>query len=201
MLRTTDEKKLVELADHSEVPVINGLTNNSHPCQLIADIMTFEEYRGDITGKRIAWCGDGNNMARTWIEAAVAFSFELWLACPEELMPSEDCLDWAKNKGAKVFHTEIPELAVEGADCVVTDTWVSMGDKNLDRRRELLYSYRVDENLIKKANKDAIFMHCLPAHRDEEVSSEVLDGPRSAVWDEAENRLYAQKGILTWCLT
>jgi ornithine carbamoyltransferase len=201
MMRTTENNKLAELASYAEVPVINGLTDHSHPCQLMADIMTFEEHKGDISGKRIAWCGDGNNMARTWIEAAARFDFELRLACPSELAPPQDAIDWAVGKGATIVSTTIAEDAVDGVDCVVTDTWVSMGDTEAEKRRSLLSPYRVDRRLMERAAKDAIFMHCLPAHREEEVTAEVLDGPQSVIWDEAENRLHAQKGILAWCLS
>jgi len=200
MMRTNENKKLAELATHAEVPVINGLTDHSHPCQLMADIMTFEEHRGDIAGKRIAWCGDGNNMARSWIEAAARFDFEMRLACPPELAPPQDAIDWATVEGAKILSTTDPKEAVDGVDCVVTDTWVSMGDTEAEKRHNLLTPYKVDNRLMARASKDAIFMHCLPAHRDEEVTAEVMDGPQSVVWDEAENRLHAQKGILAWCL-
>ena len=200
MMRTTENETLVELAHYAEVPVINGLTNRSHPCQLIADIMTFEEHRGNIAGRRVAWCGDGNNMARTWIEAAAQFEFELRLACPPELAPPDDAIDWARGKGATVVSTTDPEEAVDDVDCVVTDTWVSMGDTEADKRHNLLSPYRVDDRLMGRAAEDAIFMHCLPAHREEEVTTDVIDGPQSVVWDEAENRLHAQKGILAWCL-
>ena len=201
MMRTNKVTKLSELASHAEIPVINGLTDHSHPCQLMADIMTFEEHRGDIAGKRIAWCGDGNNMSRSWVEAAARFNFELRLACPTELAPPQDTIDWARSEGATIVSTTDPNEAVDGVDCVVTDTWVSMGDSDADRRRNLLEPYRVDRRLMDRAAKDAIFMHCLPAHRDEEITAEILDGPQSVIWDEAENRLHAQKGILAWCLS
>tara|TARA_R110002110_G_scaffold282201_2_gene496625 strand:- start:2864 stop:3790 length:927 start_codon:yes stop_codon:yes gene_type:complete len=201
MMRTTENDKLAELASYAEVPVINGLTDHSHPCQLMADIMTFEEHRGDIGGKRIAWCGDGNNMTRSWIEAAGRFGFEMRLACPPELAPPQDAIDWATDQGATIVSTTDPDEAVDGADCVVTDTWVSMGDTEADKRHNLLSPYRVDQRLMDRAANDAIFMHCLPAHRDEEVTADVLDGPQSVIWDEAENRLHAQKGILAWCLS
>ena len=201
MMRTNKVTKLSELASHAEIPVINGLTDHSHPCQLMADIMTFEEHRGDIAGKRIAWCGDGNNMSRSWVEAAARFDFELRLACPTELAPPQGTIDWARSEGATIVSTTDPNEAVDGVDCVVTDTWVSMGDSDADRRRNLLEPYRVDRRLMDLAAKDAIFMHCLPAHRDEEITAEILDGPQSVIWDEAENRLHAQKGILAWCLS
>ena len=201
MMRTTENDKLAELASYAEVPVINGLTDHSHPCQLMADIMTFEEHKGDIGGKRIAWCGDGNNMARTWIEAAARFDFEMRLACPPELAPPQDAIDWAVGEGATIVSTTDADEAVDGVDCVVTDTWVSMGDTEAEKRHNLLSPYRVDRRLMDRAAKDAIFMHCLPAHREEEVTADVLDGPQSVIWDEAENRLHAQKGILAWCLS
>ncbi|MEX2453820.1 MAG: ornithine carbamoyltransferase [Rhodospirillaceae bacterium] len=200
MMRTTADETLAELARFAQVPVINGLTGRSHPCQLMADIMTFEEHRGEIAGKRIAWCGDGNNMARTWIEAAARFEFEMRLACPPELAPPPDAIAWARAQGANILSTTDPEEAVDGADCVVTDTWVSMGDTEAEKRHNLLSRYRVDARLMQRAAPNAIFMHCLPAHRDEEATRDVLDGPQSVIWDEAENRLHAQKGILAWCL-
>lgn len=203
MIRTTKEEKLLELAEHASVPVINGLTDRTHPCQLMADVMTFEEHRGPIAGRVVAWSGDGNNMAASWIHAAARFDFELRLATPEALRPPPDVLEWAAAQpGGRTVVTSDVEEAVEGADCVVTDTWVSMGDDNGDslRRHNLLKPYQVNRRLMDKAKPEAIFMHCLPAHRGEEVTDEVIDGPRSVVWDEAENRLHAQKGILLWCL-
>ncbi|MFO1061625.1 MAG: ornithine carbamoyltransferase [Dongiaceae bacterium] len=200
MLRTTREEKLLELAAHASVPVINGLTDRTHPCQLMADVMTVEEHLGPIAGRRVAWSGDGNNMATSWIHAAVQFEFELLLACPQELMPPADVLRWAGQQGGKVSVTSDVDAAVKGADCIVTDTWVSMGDGEAAVRHNLLAPYRVDERLMGLAKPDAIFLHCLPAHRGEEVTDGVIDGPHSVVWDEAENRLHAQKAILTWCL-
>jgi ornithine carbamoyltransferase len=200
MLRTTREEKLLELAEHASVPVINGLTDRTHPCQLMADVMTVEERLGPIAGRRVAWSGDGNNMATSWIHAAVQFEFELRLACPKELMPPSDVLRWAGQQGGRVSVTSDVDAAVRGADCIVTDTWVSMGDSEAAVRHNLLAPFRVDERLMGLARPDAVFLHCLPAHRGEEVTDAVIDGPRSAVWDEAENRLHAQKAILTWCL-
>ena len=200
MLRTTDEEKLLEMAEHATVPVINGLTDRTHPCQLMADVMTFEEHLGAIAGRKIAWSGDGNNMATSWIHAAERFGFELHLACPEELRPPPEVVDWACRQGAKIVVTSDVEAAVADADCVVTDTWISMGGQVSADRHNMLRSYQVDERLMQRAKKDAIFMHCLPAHRGEGVTPGVIDGPQSAVWDEAENRLHAQKGILYWCL-
>jgi ornithine carbamoyltransferase len=201
MLRTTKVEKLLELADSASVPVINGLTNRTHPCQIMADVMTFEEHLGPINGRTVAWCGDGNNMATSWIHAAVQFGFELRLACPAPLAPPLPVLAWAKSRGGRVSVTTDVAAAVGDADCVVTDVWVSMGDEPVGSlHHNLLASYRVDERVMAMARPNAIFMHCLPAHRGEEVTSGVIDGPQSAVWDEAENRLHAQKGILTWCL-
>ena len=203
MMRTTTEAKLRDMASHATVPVINALTDRTHPCQLMADVMTYEEHRGPIAGKIVAWSGDGNNMATSWIQAAVQFGFELRIACPEGLAPPADVLEWAKARGGKIAVSHDPEAAVTDADCVVTDTWVSMGDEDaasFGRRHNLLRPYQVDKRLMAMAKKDAVFMHCLPAHRGEEVTADVIDGPQSVVWDEAENRLHAQKGIMAWCL-
>ena len=200
MLRCTKEEKLLELAANADVPVINGLTDRTHPCQLMADVMTFEEHRGPIGGRAIAWSGDGNNMATSWIHAAVQFDFELRLAVPDELPPPPEVVRWARERGARVHVTADPVEAVTGADCVVTDVWVSMGDTGVADNHNLLAPYRVDSAMMGHARDDAIFMHCLPAHRGEEVTAAVIDGPQSAVWDEAENRLHAQKGILVWAL-
>ena len=200
MLRTTSEAKLRELAEHATVPVINGLTDRTHPCQLLADVMTFEQHLGPIAGRKVTWSGDGNNMATSWIHAAERFGFGLHLACPRELNPPADVVDWARQRGASIEVTSDVEAAVRNSDCVVTDTWISMGDQDTSDRHNLLRGYQVDERLMKLANPGAIFMHCLPAHRGEEVTAGVIDGPQSVVWDEAENRLHAQKGILYWCL-
>jgi ornithine carbamoyltransferase len=200
MIRTTQASKLEELAQHATVPVINGLTDASHPCQLMADVMTLEEHKGGARGKIVAWSGDGNNVAVSWVQAAVRFEFELRLACPAEVAPPRRVLDWARAQGGRVRLTTDPYEAVAGADCVVTDTWVSMGVEANVNRHNMLAPYRVDERLMATAKPGAIFMHCLPAKRGEEVTAGVIDGPQSVVWDEAENRLHAQKGILTWCL-
>ena len=200
MIRTDDPAKLTELAENATVPVINGLTDDSHPCQLMADVMTFEEHAGPIAGRTVAWCGDGNNMATSWIQAAVRFNFTLKLACPELLMPDPKIVDWAKAEGGDITVSQDVEAMVAGADCLIADTWVSMGDDDAESRHNLLASYRVDQRLMNLAKPEALFMHCLPAHRGEEVTAEVIDGPRSVVWDEAENRLHAQKGILAWCM-
>ncbi len=200
MLRTDRVSKLLEMAEHATVPVINGLTEASHPCQLMADVLTFEEHRGPIAGQVVAWCGDGNNVARSWIEAAARFGFTLRLATPEALRPSDEVLAWARAEGAAVEVTTDPEAAVAGARCVVADTWVSMADDPVQNRHNLLAPYQVNAALMAKAAPDAIFMHCLPAHRGEEVTVDVIDGPQSVVFDEAENRLHAQKGVLAWAL-
>lgn len=201
MIRTDTAEKLLELAAHATVPVINGLTDRTHPCQLMADVLTFEEHRGPIAGKVVAWVGDGNNVAASWIHAAARFDFELRLACPKPLQPPADIVAWARAQGSRVQVSEDPRAAVAGAACVVTDTWVSMGATNVDERHKLLAPFRVDDDLMALASADALFMHCLPAHRGDEVTDTVIDGPQSVVWDEAENRLHAQKGILIWCLT
>jgi ornithine carbamoyltransferase len=200
MIRTLDHEQVLELARYATVPVINGLTKHSHPCQVMADVLTFEEHRGAIKGRTIAWTGDANNVLTSWMHAADRFDFELRVATPPELMPNKKLLDWVKQSGASIVIGEDPEAAVKGADCVVTDTWVSMGDKGEYRRHNLLKPYQVNKRLMAKADSKAIFMHCLPAHRGEEVTDEVMDGPQSVVFDEAGNRLHAQKGILAWCL-
>jgi ornithine carbamoyltransferase len=198
MIRMLDHDALRELSEYATVPVINGLTKTSHPCQVMADILTYEEHRGSLKGAKIAWTGDANNVLRSWIHAAGRFDFELHVATPAELEPAPDLMEWARREGAKVTLTERPEEAVEGADCVITDCWVSMGDTE-GTRHNLLRPYQVDERLMARAAKNAVFMHCLPATRGEEVTDSVMDGPQSVVFDEAENRLHAQKGILAWC--
>ena len=200
MIRTLDADALTELACNATVPVINGLTRRSHPCQVVADVMTFEERRGPIRGCTVAWTGDANNVLTSWMQAAKQFEFQLRVATPPELAPKKPLIEWIKSSGATIDVGNDPEDAVKGADCVVTDTWVSMGDRNGARRHNLLKPYQVNGRLMARAKPDAIFMHCLPAHRGEEVTDEVMDGPQSVVFDEAENRVHAQKGILTWCL-
>ena len=201
MIRILDPKALAELAKHATVPVINGLTRRSHPCQAMADVMTFEERKGSIKGRTVAWTGDANNVLTSWMQAAERFDFRLRVATPPELKPKKWLLDWVKSSGADIAIGKDPEEAVRDADCVVTDTWVSMGDRDgVSRRHNLLKRYQVNGRLMAKAKPDAIFMHCLPAHRGQEVTDEVIDGPQSVVFDEAENRLHAQKGILAWCL-
>jgi ornithine carbamoyltransferase len=201
VIRALDHEMVAELARHATVPVINGLTRRSHPCQVMADVMTFEEHRGSIRGKTVAWTGDSNNVLASWAHAAERFDFSLRIASPPELRPKKWLLDWIKGSGAAIRLGTDPEEAVKGADCVVTDTWVSMGDKEANRRHNLLKRYQVNARLMARAKPDALFMHCLPAHRGEEVTDEVIDGPQSVVFDEAENRLHAQKGILAWCLS
>jgi ornithine carbamoyltransferase len=200
MIRALDAEQVLELARYATVPVINGLTRRSHPCQVLADVMTFEEHRGPIRGRTVAWSGDANNVLSSWMHAAERFSFRLRVATPPELAPKKPVLDWVRASGAAIEIGTDPEAAVRGADCVVTDTWVSMGERNGARRHNLLKRYQVNATLIAQAKPNAIFMHCLPAHRGEEVTAEVMDGPQSVVFDEAENRLHAQKGILLWCL-
>jgi len=200
MIRTNQPRKLDDLARYATVPVINGLTDTSHPCQIMADVMTLQEKKGPVAGKVVAWSGDGNNVAASWVHAAVRFGFTFRLACPEELSPPQRLIDWARREGGRVELTADPVEAVAGADCVVTDTWISMGVEASVNRHNMLAQYRVDEQLMAHAKPNAIFMHCLPAKRGEEVTPGVIDGPQSVVWDEAENRLHAQKGILTWCL-
>ncbi|HEY0834727.1 MAG TPA: ornithine carbamoyltransferase [Azospirillum sp.] len=203
MVRTGPEERLLELARHATVPVINALTNESHPCQIMADILTFEEHRGPIGGRVVAWSGDGNNVAASWIHAAVRFGFELRLACPDTLSPPPALMAWAEREGrGNVIRVKTPEEAVRDADCVVTDAWVSMNNTDEEKadRHAALGPYQVNEALMAHAKPDALFMHCLPAHRGEEMTEGVIDGPQSVVWDEAENRMHAQKAILAWCL-
>jgi ornithine carbamoyltransferase len=201
MLRTGPHETLTELAAHATVPVINGLTCRSHPCQVMADVMTFEELKGPIKGRTIAWIGDANNVATSWVHAAARFGFKLRIAAPKAFGPSAALLDWAEREGADIEVSEDPLEAARGADCVVTDVWVSMSDNDANKREQALRSFQVDAKVMAQAAKDAIFMHCLPAHRGDEVTAEVIDGPQSVVWDEAENRLHVQKAILAWCLS
>jgi ornithine carbamoyltransferase len=200
MIRTLEHEMLMELARYATVPVINGLTRRSHPCQVMADVMTFEEHRGSIRGRKVAWTGDANNVLASWMHAAHQFEFKLAVATPAELAPKKPLLDWIRSSGADIRIGQDAERAVADADCVVTDTWVSMGDRGGERRHNLLKHYQVNARLMERAKPEAIFMHCLPAHRGDEVTDDVIDGPQSVVFDEAENRLHAQKGILVWCL-
>ncbi|SFU87863.1 ornithine carbamoyltransferase [Methylobacterium sp. 174MFSha1.1] len=200
MIRILDHGMMLELAEYASIPVINGLTKDSHPCQIMADVMTFEEHRGPIKGRTVAWSGDSNNVLASWAHAAARFDFKLNVACPPELPVPESLIARAKAEGAELKVTADPFEAVAGADAVVTDCWVSMGDEDEAHRHNLLMPYQVNGRLMGAAAKDAVFMHCLPAHRGEEVTADVIDGPQSVVFDEAENRLHAQKGILAWCL-
>jgi ornithine carbamoyltransferase len=199
MIRLLDHEMVEELAANASIPVINGLTKWSHPCQVMADVMTYEEHKGPIAGATVAWSGDSNNVLVSWAHAAVKFGFKLKVASPKELSADPELRDWLKrSKAVELGHD--PQAAAEGADCVVSDAWVSMGDDNATKRHNLLRPYQVNAELMKLAKKDAIFMHCLPAHRGEEVTDDVIDGPQSVVFDEAENRLHAQKAILAWAL-
>ena len=202
MIRTYEEATLLEMAEHATVPVINGLTNRTHPCQIMADVMTYEEHRGPISGKRVVWAGDGNNVCASFIHAAGQFGFDFTFTGPEPLDPEEKFMAFARAKGSKVIIERDPVRAVTGADLVVTDTWVSMHDPESakERRHNQLSPYQVNDALMAHANKGALFMHCLPAHRNDEVTSAVMDGPHSVVFDEAENRLHAQKAVMRWCL-
>jgi ornithine carbamoyltransferase len=200
MIRILNHDALLELAQYATVPVINGLTRRSHPCQVMADVMTFEEHRGPIQGRTVAWSGDDNNVLVSWAHAAERFKFNLNVATPPQLAPNKTMRDWIKATQAPIMLGNDPEAAVRGADCVVTDTWFSMGDKDGEHRHNLLRPYQVNARLMSLAKPDALFMHCLPAHRGDEVTDDVIDGPQSVVFDEAENRLHVQKGILAWCL-
>ena len=201
MIRILDHDDLLELARYSTVPVINGLTKRSHPCQIMADILTFEEHRGPINGRTVAWTGDANNVLASWIHAAKAFDFTINVAAPAELVPPQRIIDWARQTGTRLNVMRDPFEAVQSAEAVITDCWVSMGDEEEARHRmKLLSPYQVNAKLMAAAHKDAVFLHCLPAHRGEEVTDEVMDGPQSVVFDEAENRLHAQKGVIAWCL-
>ena len=202
MIRTFDETTLLELAEYSDVPVINGLTDRSHPCQIMADIMTYQEKRGSIAGKKVVWLGDGNNVCASFLHAAGQFGFDMTFAGPQTLSPEDEFVGYARSKGYKVEIESDAATAVAGADLIVTDTWLSMHDDQAARarRHNLLRPYQVNANLMKATSDDALFMHCLPAHREEEVTSEVMDGPKSVVFDEAENRLHVQKAIMRWCM-
>jgi ornithine carbamoyltransferase len=200
MIRTTAHERMSELAEHATIPVINALTDDTHPCQIIADIMTYEEHRGPVKGKKLAWSGDGNNVLHSMVEASARFGFHMSIGVPEGSEPQQRYIDWAKQRGSHVHMTNDPIEAVRGADCVVTDSWVSMGQEHRARGHNVFMPFQVNSALMKHAKPDALFMHCLPAHRGEEVTDEVIDGPQSVVFDEAENRLHAQKSILAWCM-
>ncbi len=201
MLRTHAHKNILEFSKYLEVPLINGLTDLSHPCQIMSDIMTFEELKGPIKNKKIAWLGDGNNIVYSLIEAAVQFDFELRIASPKGYEPNKNILKWAKKNKGNILITKDPLKAASLADCVMTDKWISMGDKiNKSKKKHSLKLYQVNRKIMKVAKKDSIFMHCLPASRGEEVTNDVIDGKQSAVWLEALNRIHAQKSIIEWCL-
>jgi ornithine carbamoyltransferase len=200
MIRTTAHARLMELTEHATVPVINGLTDDTHPCQIMADVMTYEEHRGSVAGKTFAWTGDGNNVLHSLLEASARFRFKVNVAVPEGSEPEPKYVDWARRNGGEIAFTGSAEAAVKDADCVVTDTWVSMGQEHRARGHNVFMPYQVNAALMRQAKPDALFMHCLPAHRGEEVTDEVIDGPNSVVFDEAENRLHAQKAVLAWCL-
>lgn len=200
MIRTTAHARMLELAEYADVPVINALTDDTHPCQILADIMTFEEHRGPIAGKTFAWMGDGNNVLHSLIEASALFNFKLKIATPKGSEPQQKYVDWARQHGTDILLTNDAKEAAKNADCIVTDTWVSMGQEFRARGHAVFQPYQVNEALMDLAKPDALFMHCLPAHRGEEVVDAVIDGPHSVVFDEAENRLHAQKAVLEWCL-
>jgi len=201
MMRTHEHDHFLEFSKHLDIPIINGLTNLGHPCQIMSDIMTFEELKGPIINKKIAWLGDGNNIVYSLIEASVQFDFQLAIACPKKFQPNKKIVKWAKSKKAKILITKNPKEAVNQADCVMTDKWISMGDKlNKKKKKKLLRPYQVNKKIMKLAKADAIFMHCLPASRGEEVTNDVIDGKQSAVWLEALNRIHTQKSIIEWCL-
>ncbi len=202
MMRTFEEATVQEMAEYASVPVINGLTNRTHPCQIMADVMTYEEHRGPIVGKKVVWSGDGNNVCASLIHGAGQFGFDMTFTGPPTLTPEEEAIAFARARGSHIQIERDPAKAVSGADLVVTDTWVSMHDSQSarERRHNQLRPYQVNDELMALAKPDALFMHCLPAHRDEEVTSEVMDGPHSVVFDEAENRLHAQKAVMRWCL-
>ena len=200
MIRTTEHSRLLELAEHATVPVVNALTDDTHPCQIMADLLTFEEHRGPVAGKTFAWSGDGNNVLHSLIEASARFGFNMNIAVPEGSEPERRYIDWARGHGGNIRLTNDPVEAVRGAHCVVTDTWYSMGQEHRARGHNVFQPYQVNEALMAHADPAALFMHCLPAHRGEEVTDGVIDGPQSVVFDEAENRLHAQKAILAWCM-
>ena len=202
MLRTSSHKNLEEFGKYLDIPIINGLSDQSHPCQIMSDIFTFEETKGSIQGKTISWLGDGNNnMSNSLIEAAGKFGFKLKIGCPKKYNPNKKILNWAKKNKVNLLVTKKPEEAVQGSDCVMTDKWVSMNDKvNKKLKKKNLKKYQVNRKLMQIAKSDAIFMHCLPVGRGEEVTDEVIDGKQSVVWKQALNRVHAQKSIINWCL-
>ena len=201
MLRTYAHKKVLDFSKYLDIPIINGLTDLNHPCQIMSDIMTFEELKGPIKNKKIAWLGDGNNIVYSLIEASVQFDFELSVACPKGHEPNKQILNWAKKHKSKISITKNPLTAAKGADCVMTDKWISMNDRNNKNKKiKALKPYQVNKKIMKLAKDDSVFMHCLPANRGNEVTDEVIDGKQSAVWLEALNRIHIQKSIIEWCL-
>ena len=201
MMRADKHENFLKFSKYLNIPIINGLTDLNHPCQTMSDIATFEELKGSIKNKKIAWLGDGNNIVYSLIEASVKFNFQLAIACPKKLEPNKKIIKWAKNKKAKILITQDPKKAVDLADCIMTDKWISMGDKsNKKKKKKLLKPYQVNEKIMKFAKADAIFMHCLPASRGEEVTNKIMDGKQSAVWLQASNRVYVQESIIEWCL-
>ncbi|MFC5387374.1 ornithine carbamoyltransferase [Aquamicrobium segne] len=200
MIRTMEHERLIELTENASVPVINALTDDTHPCQIMADLLTYEEHRGPVAGRTFAWTGDGNNVLHSLMEAAARFSFNVNVAVPQGSEPGQKYVDWARDNGAKITFFSTAEEAVAGVDCVVTDAWVSMNQEHRARGHNVFLPFQVNAQLMARAAPDALFMHCLPAHRGEEVTDEVIDGPHSVVFDEAENRLHVQKAILAWCL-
>ena len=202
MVRTSLHKNLVEFAKYSDIPVINGLSEQSHPCQVMSDILTFEEIKGNIKNKTITWLGDGNNnMSNSYIEASAKFGFKLNIGCPDKYKPNKNIIAWAKKNKANIIITKNPNEAVKNADCVITDKWVSMNDKvDKKKKKQILKGYQVNKKIMKLAKSDAIFMHCLPVGRGEEATDEIVDGKQSVVWTQALNRVHAQKSIINWCL-
>jgi len=201
MLRTHAHKNILEISKNLNIPIINGLTDLNHPCQIMSDVLTFEELKGPIKNKKIAWLGDGNNVVHSLIEAAVQFEFKLSIACPKGYEPNKKILQWARKNNGNILITKNPLEASTNADCVMTDKWISMGDKiNKNKKKKALKPYQVNKKIMKSANKDSIFMHCLPASRGEEVTDDVMNGKQSVVWLEALNRIHAQKSIIEWCL-
>tara|TARA_B000000441_G_C21571764_1_gene249046 strand:- start:88 stop:696 length:609 start_codon:yes stop_codon:yes gene_type:complete len=201
MIRTASHKNVIEFRKYLEIPIINGLTNQGHPCQVMSDILTFEELKGDIKNKTIAWIGDGNNVSNSLIEAASKFDFYLKIGCPKKYYPNSAIVKMAKKNKCKLLITDDPIKAAKDSDCVMTDKWISMGDKvDKNKKKRILKKYQVNKKIMKAAKSDAIFMHCLPASREEEVTSEVMDGKQSVVWLQAFNRIHAQKGIIEWCI-
>ena len=201
MIRTNSHKNVDEFKKYLDIPIINGLTNEGHPCQVMSDILTFEELKGDIKGKTIAWLGDGNNVANSFIHAATKFQFKIKIACPKKYQPDIKIIKYAKKNNCDLLITEDPYKAADNADCIMTDKWISMGDKgDIKKKKKILKKYQVNKKLMKAAKSDAIFMHCLPASREEEVTSEVMDGKQSVVWLQAFNRIHAQKSIIEWCI-